>query len=64
MNKYLICKCGCKRKAIYLVESQDFEGNLFKEPCCINSAAYLKDCANEFDKSYKETYINFQIDIS
>ena len=51
----VMCKCGCQGKASYIVESEDYEGRPFKEPCCIDSRAYLRDGAYEFNKPYKET---------
>ena len=48
------CQCGCKGEASFIVKSEDYQGNEFEEPCCINSYLYLRECAEEFNKPFSE----------
>ena len=54
VERGVMCKCGCQGKANCIVKSEDYEGRPFEEPCCQNSALYLRECAFTFDKPYEE----------
>jgi hypothetical protein len=49
------CTCGCGSDAAYLCTFQElFESFVLDEPCCEDSAAYLKEACYEFDLPFEQ----------
>lgn len=46
----MICLCGCKGEAMYLISGQDYGGQFFKdEPACFDAATYCEESAAVLD---------------
>ena len=53
----LICKCGCKQPAEWLVTGWSPEGGFKDEPACDSSACYLSECCAELDVPFSQKRI-------
>lgn len=62
MSERIKCNCGCNSWAVYWVESEEYTGEAFREPCCESARVYLGECATEFNKPYKQERIIYLSD--